>query len=98
MKNVKRYPENHFFNIGLAMGIPFSVIAGIAFGNMAYGPLTGITAGFLLGVVLERYYNPEPIEGNEESQLALKKYSGYGMVIGLVVFLVVVTIYFLKIH
>lgn len=97
MKTSKQYPKGHFFNIGLAVGIPFSVIAGIIFGNMAYGPITGITAGVILGFFLERIYNPNPVEQDPEIASRQRRVAWRLVIAGLVVFLIVTTVYLFQI-
>ena len=93
MKKTKHYPKNYFFNIGLILGIPFTIIAGIAFGNMAFGPITGMSAGMIVGFILERYYNPEPIEPDPEALARFRKNAWYMVIAGIVVLATVLTIY-----
>ncbi len=98
MKHSKQYPKGHFINIGLALGIPLSVIAGIIIGNMAYGPITGITAGMIVGILLERIYNPDPVEQDQEIISRKRRVAWRFVMLGLFIFLVVTTLYLFQIR
>ncbi len=94
MKNEKQYPKGYFIGIGLAIGIPIGLPVGLAIGNMALGPALGLPIGLVLGMAMEKKYNKNPRELTEQEKMRQKRMSWLGILIGLVLFIGIVSIYF----
>ena len=94
MKIEKRYPKGHFIALGIAIGIPIGVPLGLALGNIALGPALGLPIGLAIGIALENAYNKNPIELSDEEMAKRKKLAWGGVVLGLIVLITLLVVYF----
>ncbi len=95
MKNENEYPKGHFLGMGLAIGIPIGMPIGLALGNIAFGPAIGLPIGLGLGAAMEKKYNKNPIELTEKEKTRKKRMSLIGILVGSIVFVGIVLVYFL---
>mgnify|MGYP006283420045 FL=1 len=89
-----RYQKGHFIGIGLAIGIPIGIPIGLAIGNIAIGPAIGLPIGLVIGFMLERKYNPNPIELSGKEVKKRKRVLWATLISGLALLILVLGWYF----
>jgi di/tricarboxylate transporter len=85
----KQYQKGHFVGMGLAIGIPIGIPLGLAIGNIALGPALGLPIGLVIGFMLERKYNPNPIELSEKEVKKRKRVLRATLISGLTLLILV---------
>ncbi len=93
MNNETRYKQGHFIGLGIAIGLPLGIPIGLMLGNIALGPALGLPFGIAIGVLMEQRLNPHPIPLTEEEKARQRKWGWWGMVIGMVVFVLLLALY-----
>lgn len=87
--------------LGMAVGIPIGLLIGFAAQNIALGisigPAIGAGIGTMLGAILEKKYNPAPVEPEGVDSLA-GKMAFKGVITGLGIMVVVILIAFILIN
>ena len=85
----KRYPEGHFIEWGVAIGLIIGIPVGLALGNIAWGPAIGIALGLSIGLSLEKQKNPNPRQLTKEEDHVMKGNMTAILYSGIVIFLIV---------
>ncbi|MCK5233828.1 MAG: hypothetical protein KAJ91_03345 [Candidatus Aenigmarchaeota archaeon] len=89
----KRYPEGHFIEWGVALGLILGVPIGLALGNLAWGPAIGVILGISIGFSLEKQKNPNPRQLTKEEENVMKGNMTAILYSGTVIFLIVLMSY-----
>lgn len=93
MNDETRYKQGHFIGLGIAIGLPLGIPIGLMLGNIALGPALGLPFGLIIGILMEQRFNPNPIPLTEEEKYRQRQWGGWSVVVGLVVFAVLLTLY-----
>ena len=96
MKEEKKYQKGYFIGIGIAIGLPIGIPIGLALGNIALGPAMGLPIGLVIGLIMEKRLNKNPIELSEEDKDRQKKLSWFGILIGVLLIVSIVTLFLAK--
>ncbi len=85
----KRYPEGHFIEWGVALGLVLGMPVGLALGNIAWGPAIGVAIGIAVGLSLEKQKNPNPRQPTKEEENVMKGNMTAILYSGMVIFLII---------
>lgn len=87
--------------LGMALGIPLGLLIGFAYEKIALGisigPALGAGFGTAIGSILEKRYNTEPVEEDNNDSLSGKK-AFTGIIAGLGVMVLAILIIFILIN
>lgn len=90
----KKHKEGYFIGLGIAMALPISVPVGMMLGNIALGPLITLPIGLFIGWILERRWNKNAIPLTDAEWIRQKRWSGIGVMIGLILLVLLTIAYF----
>ena len=85
----KRYPEGHFIEWGVALGLVLGLSIGFALGNIAWGPAIGVILGISVGLSVEKQKNPNPRPLTKGEENVMKGNMTAILYSGIVIFLIV---------
>lgn len=82
---MKPKKKNYYLGLGIAIGLPIGIVFGIAIDNISVGPAIGMAFGVAIGLMMEKKYNKEPLEG--DTQILPKNFTLLTLVLGAAVLL-----------
>ena len=97
--------KNYYMGMGMALGMAIGIPTGLLIGfsvdkialGISIGPAIGAGIGTVFGSVLEKKYNPEPVESESATSVSGKK-AFRGIIAGLTLLVMAVLIIFILIN